>query len=295
MTAAADRLGPWLLAAGALAGVGLAGASLLERQAAPAELPEGVVAVVDGRPILRSEYERALRALSADRDGPLTEEDRRHVLDRLIDEELLVQHGLELGIARRDRRVRADLSAAVIALVTARAEDDAEDVTDEELRRFFERHRAWFRTRPRLHVEQLFFRAADSGDAAARERAAAAAARWTERGGPAGALRDDADAYDVPLPDGPVPLGKLEDYLGPTVARGLASAEAGEVVGPLRSGSGYHVVRVVERLPGEVPSFERVRPLVRAEHRRRLGEERLRDLLEARRADSEVRVARGVP
>ncbi|MFW6023397.1 MAG: peptidylprolyl isomerase [Myxococcota bacterium] len=284
------RFGTWLLAAGAATGIALAGVALVERQSSVGDdLPPDVVAVVDGRPILRAEYERALRAVASDSDGLLSKADRRHVLDRLIDEQLLVQHGLELGLATRDRRVRADLSSAVIALVTARADDEAAEVTDAELRGFFDTHRDWFRTLPRLHVQQLFFRVGEGGDAAARRRATAALARW--RAGEARAdLADEADAFDVPLPDGPVPSPKLRDYLGPTVVRAVVEAGEGDLVGPLRSGNGYHLVHVIARERGAVPPYEQVREQVRAEHRRRMGEERLRSLLEARRAEVEVRV-----
>lgn len=285
--------GTALLLAGALSGVALAGVALVEREPDAAELPPDVVAVVDGRPILRREYDRALRAVAADRDGRLTEADRRRVLDRLIEEELLVQHGLELGLAGRDRRVRADLSAAVIALVTARADDEASEVNEAELRAFFEENRDWFRSPPRLHVDQVFFRVGEGGDEDARRRARKAR-RLLEEGSSVEALRLEADAYDVPLPDGPVPLAKLQDYVGPTVTRGVAGAGDGEVVGPLRSANGYHVVRVVARRAGRVPSFEAVRDQVRAEHRRRLGERRLRELLERRRDETPVRVREGV-
>ena len=42
-------------------------------------------------------------------------ENMQRVLDRMIDEELLGQRGLDLGLVRADRRVRADLVSAVIA------------------------------------------------------------------------------------------------------------------------------------------------------------------------------------
>lgn len=293
MIALRGSVGTWLLAAGAATGVAVAGVSLLSREPDVGKLPDGVVAVVDGHPITRERYEQALRAVAVDRRGPLTRTDRHKVLDRLVDEQLLVEHGLDLGLANRDRRVRADLSGAVIALVTARADDDEANVTDAQLRSFFESHREWFRRLPRVRIEQLFFRVGAGGDDAARHRAEHALARW-KAGAPFARLEADADPFDVPLPDGAVTLGKLEDYLGPTVLRGVAGAAEGEVVGPLRSGNGYHVVRVVERRPGEVPRFEDVRDEVRAEHRRRAGERRLHALLEAQRRAARIRVARGV-
>jgi parvulin-like peptidyl-prolyl isomerase len=284
-----DRVGSWMLAMGAAAGIAMAGWALVERRPVAGDLPPEVVAVVDGHPITHREYERAVRAVAADRAAAPSPADRRRVLDRLIEEELLVQHGLELGLAAKDRRVRADLSASVITLVTAGADAEAAEVTDAELEAFFETHRDWFRTAPRLQVRQLFFRVGGDGDALARKRAAEALARWQAGQGHA-TLAQDADPYDVPLPDGPLALAKLQDYLGPTVVRGLAGAAQGDVVGPLRSSNGYHVLEVLRRDPGTVPPFAQVRDQVRAEHRRQLGEQRLRSLLQTRRATADVRV-----
>jgi hypothetical protein len=282
--------GRWLLVAGALAGLALAGVALLTRTEAAPDLPPEVVAVVDGRPILRSDYERALRAVASDRTGGLQEADRRRVLERLIDEELLVQHGLELGLAQRDPRIRAELGAAVMALLTARAEEDAAEVDEATLRAFHEEHRGWFRTAPRFELEHVYFRVRDGEEAEARERAHVARERLEAGEGIDGGDVGE-DRHDVPLPRGLLPLAKLRDYLGPSVADAVAQAEDGAVVGPVRAGGGHHVLRVVKRLAGVDAPFEAVHEQVRAEYLRRAGEARLRQFLEARRSEARVRVA----
>ena len=77
-----------------------------------------------------------LAALASDRRSPLGPEDRRHVLDRLVDEELLVQRGLDLDLPSLDRRVRADLTQAVIASVLAEVEED--EASHGDLEAFFQ-------------------------------------------------------------------------------------------------------------------------------------------------------------
>ncbi len=92
-----------LLALGAAVGIAAAAAGLLLGDAGDAGgLPDDVVALVNGTPVRLADYERAVVALASDRREPLEDEDRRYVLDRLVDEELLVQRGLELGFARLD-------------------------------------------------------------------------------------------------------------------------------------------------------------------------------------------------
>lgn len=240
----------WLVA-GALAGAALAAVSLVRRPAVAA-LPADAVAVVDGAVIRRADYERALAAVTADR-RVVDADVRRRVLDRMIEEELLVQRGVELGLASRDPRVRNDLAAAVIELVTARAGEDAPP-TDAELRAFYAEHAGLFAEPAAVRLEHTW-----EGEGAA-----------------------------VPLPDGLLPPSAIERYLGPTVARAALELRVGETSAPIRTASGTHVIRVVERRPAAPRPYEAVRELVAAEYQRRAGERALRRFFDERRAAVDV-------
>jgi peptidylprolyl isomerase len=279
------------LAVGAAAGLGLAALGVLRRPAPPASDLGDAVARVNGRPIPRGEYERALSAVAAARrDGAVEPWQRAHVLARLIDEELLVQRALELGIAARDPRVRADLAAAMVDLVVARGEEVARAPSEVDLREFYARHRDLFRPPPLVALEQAFFRVDPGTDAFARARAMAARARLTA-GVPAAAIASDPPP--IQLPREPLPPAKLWDYLGPTVTRAAVALTPGQVSEPLRSQSGYHVLRALDRRAGEAPPFVAVRERVRIEYGRRAGDERLRRFLEERRAEADIQIAEG--
>ncbi len=77
-------------------------------------LPHTVVAQVNHMNILRVEYEKALTLLDSEKRDPLTDNDRALVLERLIEEELLVQHGLSVGLMRSDRRLRVVMIESLI-------------------------------------------------------------------------------------------------------------------------------------------------------------------------------------
>jgi parvulin-like peptidyl-prolyl isomerase len=292
------RSGGVLLLVGALTGVLLAATGVVERDDSSAlALGDEVVATVNGVPIRRLDYNRALAAVATDRrDGRVNDVMREHVLDRLIDEELLLQRGLELGLARSVPNLRTNLSTAVIDLITARNEDGAGDdeaayASEDELRAFYTSNAAYFRHSPRLHVDALLFGVtAHSEDQAALERAKDARRRL-ESGEASASVRHRADPQTVAVPAVPLPLAKLREYLGPTVARGIASLESGAVSEPLRSGSGYFVVRIVARENGELPAFDLIHEQVRAEYERRSSERRLREFLDSRRSQADVRIA----
>jgi parvulin-like peptidyl-prolyl isomerase len=247
---------------------------------------------VNGELLLREEFERALAALARDRREPLDDKMRRHVLDRLIDEELLVQRGLELGLPHHDRRVRADLSAAVIASVVSDAEE--EEPNTDDLERFYRERRDFF-TRPgRVRVGQVFVRVSGGEEQAlARARAAAQQLRAGEPFATVTlALGDEPVA---PLPDALLPPAKLREYLGPTALRATLELEAGGVSHPVRSGAGYHVIALREREPATVPPLAEIEPEVRAEYRRRAGERALRRYLDELRRRADVTIAAGLP
>jgi hypothetical protein len=262
-----------LLVLGMAAGAVIAASGLATRD--DRALPRDLVALVNGQPIRADEFERLLAALDGDRRDGLGEDDRRHVLDRLIDEELLLQRGLELGLVRRDRRLRAGLTGAVIASVVAEPAEHAAP-REAELRAFYEANSD----------------TAIRGDAASSlDRAAEAARRWKggeEYAALAAALGDPPLA---PLPEAPLPVSKLRDYLGPTVARAVLGLAPGEISEPIRSGGGFHVVQVVERESDSTPPFEEVRAQVSEEFRRRGDERAVRAYLDDLRAVSEILIA----
>jgi peptidylprolyl isomerase len=279
----------WLLAAGALAGVAAAAASLLGPAGAAPSLPDDAVARVNGSIIRSEEYERLLAALEADRRTPLGDEDRRRVLDRLIEEELLVQHALALGLARSDRRVRADLVSAVLGSLAAAG--DAYAPGEDEIRAFYAENSDFFAGPGRLHVRQVFVAVGPEGEDAARERARRAAERLRE-GEPIEAVRAELGSPEVaPLPDAMLPPAKLREYLGPTALLVALDLAPGATSEPVRSAQGYHVLSLLEREAGGAPPLEEIVPQVRAELRRRADDRALRERLDQLRAEADVVVA----
>jgi parvulin-like peptidyl-prolyl isomerase len=233
-------------------------------------------------------------ALASDRRAPLDEADRRRVLDRLIEEELLVQHAVELGLVRSDRRVRADLVTAVLGALNAAS--DAYEPDDEEVAAFFTENREYFARPARLRVHVVRVATpAGSDRVAQRARAEQAVARL--RGGePAQAVREAlGDEPVAPLPDALLPPAKLREYLGPSALEAALVLAPGEVSEPVATPQGYLVLRLVERTERAAPTLAEVEPQVRAEMRRRSGDRALRQRLDELRADAAVAVAPDLP
>ena len=288
--AQSSRRATVLLALGALAGLVVSAVGLMTTGAGVGALPDDVIARVNGEPLRLAQYERALAALASDRREPLGPEERQHVLERLVEEELLVQRGLELGLARHDRRVRGDLVSAVIQSVVAQTEGYEPD--REELERFYAENADYFARTPRLAVRQLLVRGPPRRAAGeARARVDEAVARLRAGEGLDAVQATLGDEAIAPLPSDPLPYPKLREYLGPTAAGIAAALEPGGVSDPVAAGSGWRVVVLVARDDGFVPPLEAVEDEVRAELRRRAGDEALRAYLAELRDRAELVVA----
>jgi len=285
-----SRRSQYLLAAGAALGVVAAACGLLASRTSHARSGgDDTVAIVNDQPIAAATYRRALAGLANDRRDGLTEADRRRVLQRLVDEELLVQRGLELGLARSDRRVRADLTSAVIASVLAGRRDAAPSPADVDA--FLLAHRDAFATPGALHLRQIFFRVAEpSAEAEALTRARQAVRRARAGDGFETLRTELGDGEISPLPDTSLPPAKLLDYLGPTALRAALALEIGEVSEPVRSGQGVLVLRLVEREDAAARPLEEVRGEAAALMTRRRDEAALRGALEDLRAAARIEV-----
>ncbi|MEO8601745.1 MAG: peptidylprolyl isomerase [bacterium] len=280
-----------LLVLGAALGTLLAAAGLTT--AGDGRLPPGVIASVNGEPIREEDYARALEAISADTRAALSEEDRRHALDRLIEEELLVQRGLDLGLARYDRRVRADLTQTVIDGIVSPAGE--REPSEAELQQFYDANRDFFAGPGRLRVRQIFVRVSAPSDPQALARAEQAAQRL-RKGESLAALQGElGDPPLSPLPDALLPPAKLRDYLGPTALRAALDLAPGEVSDPVRSGTGYHILQAVERQNDSAPPLADVHVQVLAEWRRHAGDQALRAYLDDVRREARIVLPERLP
>ena len=89
----------FLLGLGAVAGLIAAALGLLLPDSSSNDPPEQeIVAIVNGDVILRDDYLRLLAGFERDARNPVDDKIRQHVLDRMIEEELLVQRALDLGL-----------------------------------------------------------------------------------------------------------------------------------------------------------------------------------------------------
>jgi len=278
-----------LLAAGMAAGAAIAAFGLLHAGIEPGrEWPDDVVAIVDGEAISRTSLETAVGLVERDRGSAVSALERAQILERLVDEELLLQRGLALGLPRSDRRLRGDLVAAVIGAATVDAEDADPPAAD--LKAFFEANRTLFDGPASMRVAQVFVASPPRPDEEAVARANRIVERLRAGEELATVRRELGDPPPVEIPSSLQPARKLRDYVGPLAASAAQGLRIGEVSALQRGSDGYRVLVVLERGDAATGGFEEKRVEVLEEYRRRAGERALDDYLRELRSQAQVNV-----
>ena len=246
-------------------------------------LSPDVAATVEGHSISTRHYHAVLEDLAADSKDPLSAEDRQFALDRLIDEELLVLRGSELNLERTHPEVRKAVASALISSIVNKAEAQAPD--DATLRSFYADNHGYFALPPSWVVQWIRRPVGQNSDSVIQEILATLQGDQTL----AGLTALGFERVDM-LPERPLGLEKIRDYLGPTMTETVERLSASQWSKPLLVGDWLNVLYVTDVQPGSQPEFEDIQSLIENEFRRRQGEAALRHYLQDLRADRDIRV-----
>lgn len=189
--------------------------SLNDRSQANQRLPPGALVMVGNSTILQADLVRALTAVSAGRRNLLTEADEQIILQRLVDEELLLQRAITLGLVEAEPELRNSLVAALTREVISRSR--FEDVDQQKLEEFYEINKQLFTQKPRYFVKAVFL---ENPKNASEFEASLA-------NGDSIDTLVNSFSGNIPVPEGLLPKQKLVDYLGPQALIDIDTMEIG--------------------------------------------------------------------
>ncbi len=262
----------WLML-GAIAGLVAAAFGILRQTAVSETLPEYAVASVNGR-IIDAEQLRDFANDTADVAGGL---------QRLVDEELLVQRGVELGMMESDMAVRGALLNSLVASITAEA--DAADPAEAELQKHLADNAERFSYTSKLHVRA--WETEDEGLAQELVNKLQGNIELTEE-----AQADFGDPQRMPdLPDTLLGAETLQSYLGPAITGAAADMPDGSSAVFARRGR-WLIVQVVASEKTYVTELETIRNRVLLDYRRALADELLTDYVRGLRDRADIQVAK---
>jgi parvulin-like peptidyl-prolyl isomerase len=245
-----------LLALGALLGLAVAGYGLFTAKGTRSRsVPPEDVALVNNRPILRSDF---MTQVQTELAAPFTQsmpEQRAKTLQDMVAEELQVQRGLELDLPSFDPDVRTALVAGV--QLEATADVLAQQPTDQELRAYYEAHKDRYIGEGVLRMRDLV---AKSGAATAAEQVMANAQRAVTALRAGMPVEQAVQRYQLEdsgalMAAGHVDTDEIFEFAARAkLAREIYAASAtlhdGQVSDPIRQSDGVHVVVMLQhRMP----------------------------------------------
>lgn len=287
-----------------------------------ARLVEKIAAVVGDNIILASEVEEKAGPLLADANrisdpqkrGARASQLRREVLDRLIDDELILQQAGELKLTVTseqvdqsideikkqnnldDDQLREALRGQGMTMSTYRADLKKQllryrvlnisvgsrvSISDDEVKSYYERHMK-AGGNVQVRASHIFVAIPDGADAAAVAEKQALAQKLLERarGGEDFAKLAKQFSDDAATRGDGGDLGSFgKDMLPKAIEEIVFAMQPGDIAGPVRADRGYHVIKLVERKVKDAKPLSEVQDDIRIQLRQKEMEKQTKTYL----------------
>ena len=266
-----ERLQNILLIFGLIIGVFLAANSIVQESNL---IEDDWVANVGGVQISKEKYYSQLEGLARDKKNPITERDKNYVLERMIEEELLIIRAKELGLLENNQIVRGSIIQQMIKLIIS--ENYLESVEEETLRKFYEQNIGFFSSASRLRLQQIYFSNL-SGDSKERSDEAF---EYLKEGASYDEVSKMADQSALTIPNSMMNLSKVREYIGPTLMNLARRLEPGEFSVPMEVAGGHKIIYLFDKELSEPEEFDSIQPKILKEYQRRRDDNSLREYLE---------------
>ena len=269
-----------LLLLASIIGTLLAIYSIMDSNKNYSSLPDNVAAVVNDKIIPSERYQTVIQLIKNDKRDDLTDNDRNMALERIIEEELLVQYAYQNGFLEADDLLRKSIVRSVVDSI---AEQSISVIPNEKtLRDFYQDNLPLFTVDEQFRI--VILSSQNGSDINAGK------VIWQ-------------DSYDIPLLMNEIgSIKKLEissDFIskyrlgtliGPLLRDVVLSLKLGETSEPLETIYGYSIVTLIDKKDRVVPDFKEINEIVLQEYKRRQRETILNDLLSDLKRQSDINI-----
>ncbi len=233
-------------------------------------------AKIEDRLIPFERYEMQLEGLDNDKRSPLTNDDREYVLERMIEEELLIKRAIDLGMLENNPMARGTIVQQMIKNIIS--EGSRAEPEEKELIKFFEENIGFFTKANRLRVRQVYFSQVDFGDKVLEEAKNAFTRLLDGENFEQVALSGSNSPLKVP--DTLMNLSKVREYIGPSLMREAQLLKPGQFSEPKKVSGGYKIIYLVDREDATQPEYSNIRSSVLSEFSKRRDDQSLRTYLD---------------
>ena len=216
--------------------------------------PIDTIVLVNQQPVTESALKVARQRSDRFMVGFPVQDRDRQLLQRLIDDELILQRAEELGILHADPGIRKLLARSAINTVVR--ESQALLINEPQLIAFYNNHQAVFQKSQRITLQAAQF---DNLEMANISRNAVLLGDSLKKTVSLGGGKI------LPIPVSPLPKHMLIRYLGISLTDLALGLSATQISQPIVQGDNIYLLHVVESQPATLMPFEQIRETVMTE------------------------------
>ena len=262
-----------ILGIGLILGIVLAALAIVEKNNIT---DQNWAAKIEDQLIPYERYQMQLEGLAKDKRSPLTNRDKEYVLERMIEEELLIKRAIDLGMLENNPMARGTIVQQMIKNIVT--EGSRTEPQENELIDFFQGNIGFFTKANRLRVRQIYFSKDDFGDEVV-EKAKDAFIRLN-KGENFEKVALSGSKSALKIPDTLMNLSKVREYIGPSLMREAQLLKPGYSSAPKKVSGGYKIIYLVDREDATQPEYSNIRSTVLSEFLKRRDDQSLRKYLD---------------
>ena len=262
-----------ILGIGLIIGILLAALAIVEKNNIT---DQNWAAKIEDQLIPYERYQMQLEGLAKDKRSPLTNQDKEYVLERMIEEELLIKRAIDLGMLENNPMARGTIVQQMIKNIVI--EGSRIEPQENELIEFFQENIGFFTKANRLRVRQIYFSQDDYGDEAFQKANDAFVRLNKGENFEEVALSGSKSALKIP--DTLMNLSKVREYIGPSLMREAQLLKPGYSSAPNKVSGGYKIIYLVDREDAIQPEYSNIRNVVLSEFLKRRDDQSLRKYLD---------------
>ena len=272
-----------LLLLASIIGTFLAIYSIMETNKNFSSLPDNIIATVNDKIIPSDKYQTIINLIQNDKRDELTKADREMALDRIIEEELLVQYAYKNGFLEADDLLRKSIVRSVVDSIVEQALSVVP--AEQDLLKFYEVNRQTFAIDEKYRVVILSSQNRsdiDEGKVIWQSNYDLTLLRQTFK---------SIDRLDIPT--GFISKIRLGTLIGPLLRDKVLSLQVGETSQTLKTIYGYSIVTLLDKKDRVIPEFKEISEIVLQEYKRQQREEILEELLKDLKRQSDIKINEG--
>ncbi|MBQ08506.1 MAG: hypothetical protein CMD96_01815 [Gammaproteobacteria bacterium] len=269
-----------LLLFASIIGTLLAIYSIMDSNKNFSSLPSDVVATVNDKIIPSERYQTVIQLIENDKRDGLTEIDRKMALERIIEEELLVQYAYQNGFLEADDLLRKSIVRSVVDSIV---EQSISVLPEKEiLRDFYQDNLPVFTLDEQYRI--VILSSQDRSDITAAKQI------WQQSYDIQKLENEIESIRQLEIPSGFISKLRLGTLIGPLLREVVLSIRIGETSKPIETIYGYSIVTLIDKKNKIVPEYSEIQEVVLQEFRRRQREDILDELLIDLKRQSDINI-----